>query len=218
MQVFDNRAEAGRRLAIELEMHPAVVGAERLVVLAVPRGGLPVGAEVARALGAELDVVVARKLRTPTNPELGFGAVGADGHVEVDRATMERLGITEEQLDAEIADRREAVHRRLTLYRSVAAPVDLQGAVVVVVDDGIATGGTSRQACALARRGGAATVVLAVPVAPVDTAQRLADAADAVVVLSSPAEFLGVSQAYAEFEQLDDEAAVTALQSVSRTG
>jgi putative phosphoribosyl transferase len=218
MQVFDNRAEAGRRLAIELETHPAVVGAERLVVLAVPRGGLPVGAEVARALGAELDVVVARKLRTPNNPELGFGAVGADGHVEVDHATMERLGITEEQLDAEIADRREAVQRRLTLYRSVAAPVDLQGAVVVVVDDGIATGGTSRQACALARRGGAATVVLAVPVAPVDTAQRLADAADDVVVLSSPAEFLGVSQAYAEFEQLDDEAAVAALQSVSRTG
>jgi putative phosphoribosyl transferase len=218
MQVFDNRAEAGRRLAIELEAHPAVVGAERLVVLAVPRGGLPVGAEVARALGAELDVVVARKLRTPNNPELGFGAVGADGHVEVDRATMERLGITEEQLEAEMADRREAVQRRLTLYRSVAAPVDLQGAVVVVVDDGIATGGTSRQACALARRGGAATVVLAVPVAPVDTAQRLADAADDVVVLSSPAEFLGVSQAYAEFEQLDDEAAVAALRSVSRTG
>jgi putative phosphoribosyl transferase len=217
MQVFDNRVEAGRQLAGTLTDHPAVTAAERLVILAVPRGGLPVGAEVASALGAELDVVVARKLRTPHNPELGFGAVGADGHVEVDQATVERLGITQEQLEAEIADRREAVQRRLALYRSVAPPVDLQGAVVVVVDDGIATGGTSRQACALARRNGAATVILAVPVAPVDAAQLLADAADDVVVLSTPAEFMGVSQAYAEFEQLDDDAAVAALRSVSRT-
>jgi putative phosphoribosyl transferase len=218
MQVFDNRGEAGRELASTLADHPAVIGAERLVILAVPRGGLPVGAEVAQVLNAELDVVVARKLRTPHNPELGFGAVGADGHVEVDHVTVERLGITQEQLDTEIADRREAVQRRLALYRSVASPVDLRGAVVVVVDDGIATGGTARQACALARRGGAAVVILAVPVAPVDTADRLADAADDIVVLSSPAEFLGVSQTYAEFEQLDDEAAVAALRSVSRAG
>lgn len=216
MQVFDNRYDAGRRLAEALREHPLISGAPRTVVLGVPRGGLPVGAAVAAELGADFDVVVARKLRVPRNPEVGFGAVGADGHVEVDEDTVARLGITAEELEEEIADRRAAVQRRLDLYRSVARPVDLTGAVVVVVDDGVATGGTARQACALARRGGADKVVLGVPVAPAGAAADLADVADDVVVLSTPAEFLGVGQAYADFEQLDDDAAVEALRSVSR--
>lgn len=216
MQVFDNRYDAGRRLAEVLRDHPLIADAERVVVLGVPRGGLPVGAAVAAELGADLDVVVARKLRVPRNPEVGFGAVGSDGFVEVDEATVRRLGITAEELEAEIADRRAAVQRRLDLYRSVARPVELTGVTVVVVDDGIATGGTARQACALARRKGAARIVLAVPVAPARAADELADVADEVVVLSTPAEFLGVGQAYADFEQLDDDAAVEALRSISR--
>jgi putative phosphoribosyl transferase len=216
MQVFDNRAAAGERLADALTAHPVVQGADRLVVLGVPRGGLPVGAVVARALEAELDVVVARKLRSPSNPEIGMGAVGSDGHVEVDAETVERLGVSEERLAEEIADRRLAVQRRLDVYRSVVPPVDLGGATVIVVDDGVATGGTARQACAVARRSGAAVVVLAVPVAPADFAERLADAADHVVVLSTPAEFLGVTQASAEFEDLDDEASMVALRSIAR--
>jgi putative phosphoribosyl transferase len=216
MQVFENRAAAGERLGEALAGHPAIARADRVVVLAVPRGGLPVGAAVARALGAELDVVVARKLRSPSNPEIGFGAVGSDGHVAVDAQTVSRLGMSEEELDAEVADRREAVQRRLDLYRSVVPAVDLQGATVVVVDDGIATGGTARQACALARRGGAQVVLLGVPVAPVGAAERLADAADEVVVLATPPEFLGVAQGYNEFEQLDDDASIAALRSVAR--
>lgn len=204
MKVFEDRRDAGRRLAAALVDDDLVATAQRVVVLAIPRGGLPVGAEVAQALGAEFDVVVVRKLRTPHNPELGFGAVGPDGHVEIDQDLVERLGLTDEQIESEVKDRQRAITRRLALYRSVIPSVDLAGALAVVVDDGIATGGTARQACALARRLGAARVVLAVPVAPRRASVELGDAADRVLVLSEPAEFLAVGQAYKDFSQLDD--------------
>jgi putative phosphoribosyl transferase len=216
MQVFLNRAEAGRALAEALVDHPELKDASRVVVLAIPRGGLPVGAAVARALGADLDVVVVRKLRAPHNAELGFGAVGPGGHVQLDERTVARLRITEEEIRAEVADRRAAVERRLGLYREVAPEVPLEGAVAIVVDDGIATGGTARQACTFARAAGATRVILAVPVGPPGTAERFAGAADAVVVLSQPAEFMAVGQAYQDFSQLDDEGALSALRSAVR--
>lgn len=211
MEVFEDRQDAGRRLASVLAERPDVRAAERVVVLGIPRGGLPVGAEVARALGAAFDVVVVRKLRSPENPELGFGAVGAGGYVEIDRDTVDRLGIAREQVDAEVAQQRAAVQQRLDLYRAVAPPVELDGALVIVVDDGVATGGTARQACAFARRSRAARVVLAVPVAPRGTGNRLAADTDDVIVLSTPAEFMAVGQAYADFSQLTDTDAVAAL-------
>jgi len=211
MTVFENRREAGRQLAAALRDHPALQDADPVVVLAIPRGGLPVGAEVAAELGAAFDVAVVRKLRSPHNQELDFGSVGADGHVDVDLGAVAELGLTDEQVRAEVADREAAVRRRVDLFRGVAPAVDLEGATVVVVDDGIATGGSARQACQLARRGGAATVVLAVPVAPRGIDGELADVADAVVVLSSPAEFLAVDQAYREFGEIDDDDALAAL-------
>lgn len=218
MQVFADRTDAGRQVAARLADVPTVVGADRVVVLAVPRGGLPVGAEVARTLGAPLDVAVVRKLRSPANPELGYGAIDAEGHVDLDEDTVERLGITREEIEAEIADRRELVQQRLELYREVTDRVEMAGACVVVVDDGIATGGTARQACAFARRAGAARVVMAAPVGPADVEQRLADVADEVVVLVHPAEFLSVSQAYEDFAMLDDEAAVDAVRATLADG
>lgn len=218
MQVFADRTDAGRQVAARLADVPTVVGADRVVVLAVPRGGLPVGAEVARALAAPLDVAVVRKLRSPANPELGYGAIDAEGHVDLDEDTVERLGITHEEIEAEIADRRELVQQRLELYREVTDRVEMAGACVVVVDDGIATGGTARQACAFARRAGAARVVMAAPVGPADVEHRLADVADEVVVLVHPAEFLSVSQAYEDFAMLDDEAAVDAVRAALADG
>jgi putative phosphoribosyl transferase len=211
MTVFEDRREAGQLLAAALQESGVVGDSDRVVVLAIPRGGLPVGAEVARVLGAHFDVVVVRKLRSPNNPELGFGAATGDGHVEVDEDLAAELGLTGEQVEAEVADRREAVQRRLNLYRDVTPAVDLAGAVVVVVDDGAATGGTARQACLLARRAGAQRVILAVPVAPRDVAEELRDVADELVVLSSPAEFLAVDQAYRTFVPLDDDDALAAL-------
>ena len=211
MDIFEDRRDAGRQLAEVLRRDEVLRGDQRLVVLAIPRGGLPVGVEVARALDAAFDVVVVRKLRTPQNPELGFGAVGCDGHVDIDQEMVARLGLTEDQIKAEIENRRALIGHRLELFRSVAPAVDLDGATAIVVDDGIATGGTAREACKLARRLGAATVILAVPVAPPGAADELRQAADRVIVLSEPAEFLAVGQAYKEFGQLDDEASLEAL-------
>lgn len=216
MHVFEDRRDAGRQLASQLATHPAVAGTERVVVLAVPRGGLPVAVEVAVALGAEWDVVVVRKLRSPHNPELGFGAIGSDGHVEVNHELVGRIGITEEQVQAEVDNRKQEVARRLELYRSVRPPAELDGATVIVTDDGIATGGTIREACMLARRQGAARIVLAAPVGPPGIERGLADAADDIVVLSQPAEFLAVGQAYRDFAQLDDEAIVRLLEEVGQ--
>ena len=210
MEVFDDRRDAGRRLGAHLAGHLEPIAAPA-VVLAIPRGGLPVGAEVARALGADFDVVVVRKLRAPHNPELGYGAVGPDGYVEMDEALVARLGLSREDVDREVADRREAVDRRLALYRSVAPAATVEGRRVIVVDDGVATGGTARQACGLARRLGAVEVILAVPVGPASARRLLGDVADSVVVLSEPAEFLAVGQAYRDFAQLDDETALAAL-------
>lgn len=216
MKVFEDRTDAGRQLGAAL-VEANVTAGGRVVVLAIPRGGLPVGAEVARALDADFGVLVVRKLRAPHNPELGFGAVGPDGHVEIDDDLVARLGITDEQIEEEVADRRAAVEERLAMYREHVAHVDLSGATVVVVDDGIATGGTASQALSLARRNGARRVILAVPVAPLGAEEQLGALADEVVVLSTPAEFLAVGQAYREFEQLDDDAAVAAVRAAPRT-
>ena len=205
MDVFEDRGEAGRHLAQALGAVPELSGkGRRVVVLAIPRGGVPVGVEVARTLGAKVAIAVIRKLRAPGNLELGYGAVGPDGFVEVDQGLVARLGLTQEQIDAEVVDRHAAVGRRLALYRQVADAVELSGATVVVVDDGIATGSTARWAIDYARRAGALAVVLAVPVAPRAVVEELGAAVDQIVVLSQPAEFLAVSQAYRDFAQLDD--------------
>jgi putative phosphoribosyl transferase len=215
MRVFEDRRDAGRQLAAALVDDPGLKGDHRVVVLAIPRGGLPVGAEVARAIGAEFDVVVVRKLRTPQNPELGFGAVSSDGHVEIDQDLVQRLQLTQEQIRAEIDDRLRLIEQRLALYRSVAPPVDLTGALVIVADDGIATGATAREACALARRMGAVRVVLAAPVAPPRAAIELASAADHVLILCEPEEFIAVGQVYENFSQLDDASGLELLRELA---
>ncbi len=209
--IFEDRDDAGQRLAEALAGLDLLERAERVVVLGVPRGGIPVGVRVALLLDVPFDVVVIRKLRSPHNLELGFGAVGPGGHVDVDQALVERLGLTTEEVEQEIADRSAAVRARLAVYRDVVAEVELTGATVIVVDDGIATGNTARQACSWARRADAEVVVLAVPVAPAGVADELGEVVDHVLVLSEPSEFLAVGQAYRDFEQLDDETVAAAL-------
>lgn len=202
--MFADRADAGRRLGVAAREAFADAAGGGVVVLGIPRGGVVVAAEVAREVGATLDVVIPRKLGAPGNPELGLGAVAGDV-VVVDAALIDALGVSAAYLHEEIERQRAEIERRAARYRAGRPPVALAGARAIVVDDGVATGGTAAAALRSARASGAARVVLAVPVAPAAALRRLADECDDVVVLSSPPRFHAVGQWYADFEQVDDE-------------
>lgn len=174
------------------------------VVLGIPRGGVVVAAPVARALGAPLDVVVPKKLAAPFNPELGIGAV-APGVRVLDERLISRLGVSSAYLESEIAREQGEVARRTELFRAGRAPLDLEGRTAVIVDDGVATGGTALAAIASARAQGASRVVFAAPVAPPETVDRLAAASDDVVILQTPSWFSAVGEWYETFDQVSDE-------------
>ncbi len=203
---FEDRADAGRRLAVAL----ADLVHGETVVLGVPRGGVVVAVPVAVALAAPLDVVVPKKLGAPDNPELGLGAV-APGVRVLDERLIARLGVSERYLDEEIEREEAEIARRTALYRGPRPPVALAGRTAVVVDDGVATGGTAQAALAWARAAGAARVVFAAPVAPPETVTALEGACDLVVVLLQPRHFLAVGQWYERFDQVTDEEVRAAL-------
>jgi putative phosphoribosyl transferase len=213
--LFADRREAGERLAGVLKEALAADPASEpdlrdAVVLAIPRGGVEVGAAVASELGANLDVVIPRKVGAPGNPELGLGAV-APGVEVLDGRLIEALGVTEGYLRAEIASQQEEIRRRTEAYRGDRAPVELQDRVAIVVDDGVATGGTAAAALRWARSRGARMVVLAVPVAPAEALRRLEMEADRIVVLATPEPFWAVGQWYVEFGQVSDRRVVELL-------
>ena len=205
---FLDRSDAGRRLANRM-LH---LRGEDVVVLALPRGGVPVAAEVARALGAPLDVIVVRKLGVPVQPELGMGAIG-EGDVRI--INPEVVAITH-VTDAEIAtvERRERAEldRRARRFRGDRPRTPLAGRTAVIIDDGIATGSTARAACQVARAQGAARVVLAVPVAPPSACTALAADADEVICLETPGHFLAIGEWYRDFSQTSDREVVSLLQ------
>jgi putative phosphoribosyl transferase len=209
--VFGDRTEAGERLAEALERYAETDAA----VLAIPRGGAIVGEVVARALHAPLDVVVPRKIRAPGNPELGIGAV-APGVRVLDERMVRMLGVSTGYLEREIADQEREIQRREHAYRQGRPPIQVRGRVAIVVDDGVATGGTAVAALRWARASGAASVVLAVPVAPPQSIPRLASEADRVVVLDTPEPFLAVGEWYRSFDQTTDAEVVEALGRAAR--
>src|SRR2546425_4455606 len=171
--MFADRADAGRQLAASL----ADLAGEDVVVLGIPRGGVEVAAVVAEALGAPLDVVIPRKVGAPRNPELGLGAVAGDVVVLDDRLIV-ALGVDGDYLLHEIEEQRREIERREALYRGGRPPLDLARRTAIVVDDGVATGGTAAAALRWAKARGAAKVVLAVPVAPPEAVRRLAQDCD----------------------------------------
>ncbi len=204
--MFRDREDAGEQLADLL----SDLRGENVVVLGIPRGGVEVAAVVARRLGAPLDVVIPRKVGAPGNPELGLGAVAEDVEV-LDERLIRVLAVNEKYLRSEIAAQQEEIARRSSAYRGDEPPVPLQGKVVVVVDDGVATGGTAVAALRWARARGAAKVILAVPVAPADAVRRLEEEADEVRVLATPEPFYAVGQWYDSFPQVSDDRVVELL-------
>lgn len=204
--IFADRAEAGERLGEALRSRAGA----GCVVLAIARGGVIVGEAVARALGAPLDVVIPRKVGAPGNPELGLGAV-APGVRVLDERMLDALHVSPEYVEREIAVQEREIERREHAYRGGRPAVDVAGRVAIVVDDGIATGGTAAAALRWARAQGAARVVLAVPVAPPPSLERLRPDADEIVALATPEPFLAVGEWYRTFEQTSDEEVVGAL-------
>lgn len=207
-EMFIDRRDAGEQLAEAL----ASLADDEVVVLGIPRGGVEVAAVVAQALHAPLDVVIPRKVGAPGNPELGLGAVAEDVEV-LDQHLIRVLDVSEDYLRQKIAEEREEIARRSALYRSGRPAVDLTGKVAVVVDDGVATGGTAAAALRWARAKGAKRVVLAVPVAPGDAVRRLKDEADEIRVLATPEPFFAVGQWYRSFPQIPDERVIQLLSS-----
>ncbi len=175
-----------------------------VVVLGLPRGGVPVAAEVARVLGAPLDVIIVRKLGVPSEPELAMGALGEDG-VRVDNeVVMASAALGRSDIEAIVRRERAELALRALQYREGRPRLDLQGRCAVIVDDGIATGSTARAACRVARAHGAARVVLAVPVAPRETVSALQAECDDVVAVASPEQFYAVGEWYDDFSPTSD--------------
>ncbi|WP_316524676.1 phosphoribosyltransferase family protein [Kitasatospora brasiliensis] len=207
---FADRTEAGRRLAARL----GHLAGPDTVIVALPRGGVPVAAEVATALGAPLDICVIRKLGVPYQPELGMGAIGEDDVRVLNEQVIRFATVTDDQLAEVERQERAELERRARRYRGDRPPADLRGRTVVVVDDGIATGSTARAACRIVRERGAARVVLAVPVAPPDWIERLDEVADELVCVSTPSPFFAIGEFYADFSQTEDEEVLRLLAEV----
>lgn len=197
---FRDRADAGRRLATRL----APWRAPDVVVLGLPRGGVPVAAEVATALDAPLDVIVVRKLGIPYQPEVAMGAIGEGGARVLDETLVTRAGVTEAEVDAVELRERATLEERVARFRSGGERLDLTGRTAIIVDDGIATGATATAACQVARAFGAARVIVAAPVGAADAAHRI-HGADEVVCLLQPPDFHAVGAYYVDFAQTSDD-------------
>jgi len=212
--IFRDRVEAGRKLADALETSDAVQRLRTdngLIVLAIPRGGVVVGAEVARRLGAPLDVWMAHKIGAPGNREFAIGSVSLNGELTLDHAIIAKLGIPSRYVEEEAALQSRELARRMIAYRGHAEPVRICGKAAIVVDDGVATGATALAALQSLRRTGAVACILAAPVAPLDTMPALMEAADAVAILHTPEYFGSVGQFYFRFEQVSDEEVIQLL-------
>jgi putative phosphoribosyl transferase len=205
--VFQDRRDAGRRLAAVL----APLSRERPVIVALPRGGVPVAFEVARALQAPLDVLAVRKLGAPGNPEFGIGAIAEDGTAVLNTGTARGVGMTQELLDATLEREIRELCRRVERYRDGRRQIDVQGRTVIVVDDGLATGLTGLVAVRALRARGAARIVVAVPVGARESVALVRDEADEVVCHTIPRELLAVGRFYEDFSPVSDGEVVALL-------
>ena len=206
---FRDRREAGQLLAEGLEFLRERKG---LLVLGIPRGGVVVAAEVARTLGAPLDIFIARKLGAPHNPELAVGAVASSGEVVLDQHLIAALGVPQSYLEAEIKRQRAEIQRRMKAYRGDRLALNLKDKTVILTDDGVATGATMRAAIQALRATELRELIVALPVGPPDTVQELADMVDRMVCLHTPKFFWAVGGFYVDFSQTSDAEVIQLLQ------
>jgi putative phosphoribosyl transferase len=201
-RAFSNRREAGRELGSKLLQY---AGRGDVVVLALPRGGVPVAFEVAEALDAPLDIFVVRKLGMPGHPEYAIGAIASGGVRVISEDIVRAYGIPQVMMDAVARAEQTELERREREYRTGAAPMDLRGHVVILVDDGLATGSTMKAAVQAVRQHGPARVVVAVPVGAPSTCQEFADVADETICARTPEPFSAVGLWYRDFSQTTDD-------------
>lgn len=201
--MFENRADAGRQLADLLTDRDINVD----VVLAVPRGGLPIGRIIADRFNVPLDIVSARKIGAPHHPELAIGAVASDGTTWLNEPLIDDLGVGASYIEERTEHERQAAAGKIEQYRGDRPPLDVRDKTVLIVDDGIATGATTTACIRQIKNSGAKRVFLAVPVAPPDTVERIRNEVDEVICVETPSHFEAVGQFYESFEQVPDKRA-----------
>jgi len=201
-RAFSNRAEAGRQLAEKLDKY---AGRKDVIVLGLPRGGVPVAYEVAKRLRAPLDVFIVRKLGVPGFEELAAGAIASGGVRVLNEEVMRAIPYADEAIEAVTARETTELERRERIYREGRPPPELRDRIAILVDDGLATGATMRAAVKALRQSGAAKIVVAVPVGPPDTCREIEQEADETICLSTPPFFQAVGQYYEDFSQTSDE-------------
>lgn len=199
--IFQDRMEAGQLLAARLDDYK---DQPHVVILALPRGGVPVAFEISKVLHVPMDVILARKLGTPGYEELALGAIASGGITVINKKIVHRLRIGKEIIDRIIRDQKQEIERRETLYRGLSEPLNVTGRTVILVDDGIATGCTLFAALEALKHQKPRRIVVAVPVAPVSVCGELAAVADELVVVTAPGDFYAVGQAYENFKPVDD--------------
>jgi putative phosphoribosyl transferase len=212
---FKNRPEAGQKLAETLGKFK---DAKDTIILALPRGGVVVGFEVAQKLNLPLDIVVPRKIGAPANPEFAIGAITETGEGIFNEMIIGAYGITESYLQNEIKKEKAEAERRLKLYRGTRSPLDLKNKTVVIVDDGLATGLTMRAAVKTVKILGAGKIIVAIPVTPPDTADLIKKEVDELIYLDAPAFFGAVGEFYDEFGQTTDEEVIDLLKKSEKFG
>ena len=211
--IFRNRQEAGRKLASRLAKYAK---REDVIVLGVPRGGVPVAFEVATALNLPLDIFVLRKLGVPWHEELAFGAIGSGGGRVLNESVVEEFGISDVEIALVTRAEREELERRERLYRGSRPPLDVHGRTIILVDDGIATGSSIRAAIQALRQMKPTAIVVATPVAPQESCNRLQHEADELVCVEMPEPFYAIGEFYDDFSQVSDGEVNELLDSASR--
>jgi putative phosphoribosyl transferase len=213
MRGFRDRQEAGCLLAEALAVYAT---RSDVIVLALPRGGVPVGFEVAKTLHAPLDVVIVRKLGVPGQEELAMGAIAGGGMQVINNCVVRSLGISQEQIASEAAKERAELERRERLYRGGRPAQDIRGRTVILADDGIATGTTMKVAIAAIKRQQPSKIVVAIPVAPLSTCEQMEREVDEVMCLFSPEDFVAIGVWYSDFTQVPDQEVCDLLERADR--